>query len=209
MQAFQPMLDEDTGWCITYHSRPARWQHRQRHLLCLAREEALNILNVSLHSMPRRHAFRRCCVAELALAWELTSSPDAASSVLRSLRCLRPCRRGVWWPSLSDMWMLTRASCPMACPSRLAAFLFTCMAHSHQMASGCIAYTSMSLYPSLLSMLGTHASSSCLQACSGDVCLGADLMLCFRVAVQGGVPLAGGCRARGSPLWRRVRAAAL
>ena len=35
--------------------------------------------------------------------------------------------------------------------------------------------------------------------CSGDASLGTDLMLCFRVAVQSRVRLAGGCRSAGTP----------
>lgn len=63
---------------------------------------------------------RPWCVAELALAWELASSPEQASSVFLYLRDLfRRLREG---PSPSDRCMLARASCPMAWLSRLAAF---------------------------------------------------------------------------------------
>ena len=63
---------------------------------------------------------------EQALACELMSSADAAppSAFLDGFRCRR--RRLMLGPSPSDMCMLALASCPMACPSLLAAFFFPC-----------------------------------------------------------------------------------
>lgn len=75
-----------------------------------------------------RLTFRWCCsVREAALACELMSSAETASSAFRCFR--RVARRVRTGPSPSDMCMLARASCPMACPSLLAAFLFPCTVH--------------------------------------------------------------------------------